>query len=162
MDKTLVIMAAGMGSRFGGLKQMEPVGPDNSIIIDYSIYDALKAGFNKVVFIIKKENEQIFKEVVGDKISKLVKVEYVFQEVSNLPKGYKVPEERIKPWGTGHAIYSCKGVVNEPFMVINADDFYGRDAFSVVGNWIENADFNTKPVNYAMPPGRCGSRGCRE
>ena len=125
MDKTLVIMAAGMGSRFGGLKQMEPIGPDNSIIIDYSIYDAIKAGFNKVVFIIKKENEQIFKEVVGDKISKLIKVEYVFQDVNNLPNGYKVPEERVKPWGTGHA-------------------------FNVISEWIENADFNTTPVNYAM------------
>ena len=150
MDKTLVIMAAGMGSRFGGLKQMEPVGPNNSIIIDYSIYDAVKAGFNKVVFIIKKENEQIFKEVVGDKVSKLVKVEYVFQDVNNLPEGYKVPEERVKPWGTGHAIYSCKGAVNEPFMVINADDFYGRDAFNVISQWIDKADFNAIPVNYAM------------
>ena len=150
MDKTLVIMAAGMGSRFGGLKQMEPVGPNNSIIIDYSIYDAVKAGFNKVVFIIKKENEQIFREVVGDKVAKLVKVEYVFQDVNNLPDGYKVPEERVKPWGTGHAIYSCKGVVNEPFMVINADDFYGRDAFSVISKWIDTADFNSTPVNYAM------------
>lgn len=150
MDKTLVIMAAGMGSRFGGLKQMEPVGPNNSIIIDYSIYDAIKSGFNKVVFIIKKENEQIFKEVVGDKISKLVKVEYVFQDVNNLPEGYKTPEDRVKPWGTGHAIYSCKGTVNEPFMVINADDFYGRDAFNVISNWIDSADFNAIPVNYAM------------
>ncbi|MBR2876501.1 MAG: nucleotidyltransferase [Clostridia bacterium] len=150
MDKTLVIMAAGMGSRFGGLKQMEPVGPNNSIIIDYSIYDAVKNGFNKVVFIIKKENEQIFKEVVGDKISKLVKVEYVFQDVNNLPDGYAAPEGRVKPWGTGHAIYSRKGVVNEPFMVINADDFYGRDAFSVISEWIESADFNAKPSNYAM------------
>ena len=134
MDKTLVIMAAGMGSRFGGLKQMEPVGPNNSIIIDYSIYDAIKAGFNKVVFIIKKENEQIFKEVVGDKISKLVKVEYVFQDVNNLPEGYKTPEDRVKPWGTGHAIYSCKGTVNEPFMVINADDFYGQTSFQKIHN----------------------------
>ena len=122
MNKTLVILAAGMGSRYGGLKQIDPVGPDNSIIIDYSIYDAVKNGFNKVVFIIKKENEQIFREVVGDKVSKLVKVEYVFQDVNNLPNGYKVPEERVKPWGTGHAIYSCKGTVNEPFMVINYPD----------------------------------------
>ncbi len=150
MDKALVIMAAGMGSRFGGLKQMEPVGPDGSIIIDYSIYDAIKAGFNKIVFIIKKENEQIFKEVVGDKIAKLVKVEYVFQEHKNLPDGFSVPEGRIKPFGTAHAIYCCKDVVKEPFMVINADDFYGRTAFSAVSEWIEQADFNAEPQNYAM------------
>ncbi len=150
MDKTLVIMAAGMGSRFGGLKQMEPVGPDGSIIIDYSIFDAVKTGFNKVVFIIKKENEQIFKEVVGNKISKTVKVEYVFQEHEKLPQGFSVPEGRIKPFGTGHAIYCCKGIVNEPFMVINADDFYGRTAFEAVSNWIEKADFSDEKQNYAM------------
>ena len=150
MNKTLVILAAGMGSRYGGLKQIDPVGPDNSIIIDYSIYDALKSGFNKVVFIIKKENEELFKEVIGDKVSKHVKVEYVFQSLDKLPEGFSVPEERIKPWGTAHAIYCCKGVVNEPFAVINSDDFYGRGAFETVANWIENTDFSGGKYKFAM------------
>ena len=125
MNKTLVILAAGMGSRYGGLKQIDPVGPDNSIIIDYSIFDAVKNGFNKVVFIIKKENEELFRQVIGDKVSKYVQVEYVFQSTDKLPEGFTCPEERVKPWGTAHAVYCCKGVVNEPFMVINSDDFYG-------------------------------------
>ncbi len=132
MDKTLVIMAAGMGSRYGGLKQVDPVGPGGSIIIDYSIYDAVKAGFNKVVFIIKKENEQIFREVVGDKVAKHVKVEYVFQSLDAIPDGFTVPEGRVKPWGTAHAILSCAGTVDGPFAVINADDFYGRGAFETI------------------------------
>lgn len=150
MEKTLVIMAAGMGSRYGGLKQIDPVGPDNSIIIDYSVFDAVKCGFKKVVFIIKKENEQIFKETIGDKVSKHIKVEYVFQDLNNIPKGFKVPEGRVKPWGTAHAILSCKGVVNEPFMVINADDFYGRSAFKVIADWIDKADFKNLPLKIAM------------
>lgn len=150
MDKTLVIMAAGMGSRYGGLKQIDPVGPNNSIIIDYSIYDAVKCGFNKVVFIIKKENEQLFKDVVGDKVSKHVKVEYVFQDLNNIPEGFSVPEGRVKPWGTAHAILSCKGVVNEPFIVINADDFYGRSAFKVISDWIESTDFSGDKMHCAM------------
>ena len=150
MNKTLVILAAGMGSRYGGLKQIDPVGPDNSIIIDYSIFDAVKAGFNKVVFIIKKENEQLFREVIGDKVSKHIDVEYVFQSLDKLPEGYSCPEGREKPWGTAHAIYCCKGVVNEPFMVINSDDFYGSGAFSVVSDWIEKTDFSSRPYNFAM------------
>ena len=129
MDKTLVILAAGMGSRYGGLKQIDPVGPNNSIIIDYSVYDAIKCGFNKVVFIIKKENEQLFREVIGDKVAKFVKVEYVYQSTDMLPSGFSVPADRVKPWGTAHAIYCCKGKVNEPFMVINSDAFYGIGAF---------------------------------
>ncbi len=151
MDKTLVILAAGMGSRYGGMKQIDPVGPDNSIIIEYSIYDAVvKAGFNKVVFIIKEENLEIFKEVVGDKISKFVKVEYVFQSLDNIPEGFTVPEGRIKPWGTAHAILCCKGTVKEPFIVINADDFYGRSAFTSVSEWIETKDFSERPYSCCM------------
>lgn len=150
MDKTLVILAAGMGSRYGGLKQIDPVGPNNSIIIDYSIYDAIKCGFNKVVFIIKKENEELFREVIGDKVSKHVKVEYVFQSTDKLPDGFTCPEDRIKPWGTAHAIYCCKGAVNEPFMVINSDDFYGRGAYENISSWMDKADFSGDKHKLAM------------
>lgn len=150
MDKTLVILAAGMGSRYGGLKQIDPVGPNNSIIIDYSIYDAIKAGFNKVVFIIKKENEELFKEVIGNKVSKHVKVEYVFQSLDKLPEGFSCPEERVKPWGTAHAVLCCKGVVNEPFVVINSDDFYGSGAYKNLGDWIEKTDFSGNKYKFAM------------
>ena len=126
MDKpVLVIMAAGMGSRYGGLKQIDPVDGEGHIIMDFSMYDARKAGFEKVVFIIKKENEADFKEAVGDRISKYMQVDYVFQEVDNIPEGYAVPEGRTKPWGTGHAILSCIQAVDGPFAVINADDYYG-------------------------------------
>lgn len=150
MNKTLVILAAGMGSRYGGLKQIDPVGPNNSIIIDYSVFDAIKCGFNKVVFIIKKENEQLFREVIGDKVSKHVQVEYVYQSTDMLPEGFACPEERIKPWGTAHAIYCCKGVVNEPFMVINSDDFYGRGAFENISGWMDKTDFSADTYKIAM------------
>ncbi len=129
---TLVIMAAGMGSRFGGLKQAEPVGKDGQAIVDYSVYDAVEAGFDKVVFIIKKAIEKDFKELVGKRIEKTVKVEYIFQETDKLPNGYSCPEERVKPWGTGHAILCCKDTVKEPFVVINADDYYGKSCFKSV------------------------------
>lgn len=142
---TLVIMAAGMGSRFGGLKQIEPVGPNGEFIIDYSIYDAIKAGFDKVVFIIKEENYEIFKSTVGKRIEGKINVEYVFQDIKNIPEGVKLPETRVKPLGTGHAILSCKGKVNEPFAIINADDFYGRDAFIKAANFLKE---DTK--EYAM------------
>lgn len=137
---TLVIMAAGMGSRYGGLKQIDPVGPNGEIIMDYSIYDAINAGFEKVVFIIKKENEQLFKECIGDRISKKIKTEYVFQSIDNVPNGFEIPKDRIKPWGTGHAVLCCKGIVNEPFAVINADDFYGKASFDLLAGFLKNCD----------------------
>ena len=128
-DLTLVIMAAGMGSRFGGLKQIEPVGPNGEFIIDYSIYDAVRAGFNKVVFIIKEENYEIFKETIGSRVEKQIKVEYVFQRQTDIPDGFVVPKTRVKPWGTSHAILSAKNSVKGDFVIINADDFYGSEAF---------------------------------
>ena len=127
---TLVIMAAGIGSRFGkGIKQLAPVGPSGEIIMEYSIHDALEAGFNKVVFIIRRDLEEEFRRVIGDKIGKLAEVEYVFQELDDLPEGFSKPEGRTKPWGTGQAVLCCKDVVKEPFAVINADDYYGKDPF---------------------------------
>ena len=134
MNKTLVIMAAGMGSRYGGLKQIESFGPNNELIIDYSIYDAKRTGFNKVVFIIKEENYELFKQKIGDRISNHIKVEYAFQKLTDIPEGYKIPEERIKPLGTAHAIYSARNYINEDFAVINADDFYGYEAFKLLQN----------------------------
>ena len=132
----LVVMAAGMGSRYGGLKQIDPVDKEGHIIMDFSIFDAVKAGFEKVVFIIKKENEQDFRAAIGDRLSEKIKVSYVFQELTNLPEGYVVPEGRVKPWGTGHAIMSCLGEIDGPFVVINADDFYGSHAFQVAYDYL--------------------------
>lgn len=143
---TLLIMAAGMGSRFGGLKQIEPAGPNNEFLIDYSIYDAIKAGFTKVVFIIKEENLDIFKETIGKRVEDKIKTEYVFQSNFDLPSGYTCPEERIKPWGTAHAILSAKNIINEPFTIINADDFYGSDAYLKASEFLKNNEEN----NYAI------------
>ncbi len=137
-DITLVVMAAGMGSRFGGLKQMEPVGKNNEVLLDFSVYDAVKAGFTKVVFVIKHAIEEDFKAMVGERIEKMVKVEYVFQETSVLPDGFVCPDARVKPWGTAHAILCCKDVVKEPFAVVNADDFYGRSAFQKIADFLKN------------------------
>ncbi len=128
----LVVMAAGMGSRYGGLKQIDPVGSHGEVIVDYSIYDALRAGFDKVVFVIKKEIEEDFYEVIGRRMEKLAKVDYAFQRLDDLPAGYTVPEGRTKPWGTAQAIYSIRGVVDAPFAVINADDYYGPHAFQLI------------------------------
>lgn len=139
MNISLVIMAAGIGSRFGGgIKQLTPVGPNGEIIIDYSIHDALEAGFNKIVFIIRKDLEKDFKGIIGNRIEKLCQVEYVFQELDMLPEGYSKPADRTKPWGTGQAILCCKNVVNEPFAVINADDYYGKEAFVKVYDYLKN------------------------
>lgn len=138
-DTTLVIMAAGIGSRFGGgIKQLAPIGPNGEIIMDYSIHDALKAGFNKIVFIIRKDLEKDFKEIIGSRIEKIAKVEYAFQEKENLPEGYQLPEQRVKPWGTGQAVLSIKGLVNEPFLVINADDYYGKEGFRKIHDYMVN------------------------
>ncbi len=137
MEKpVLVIMAAGRGSRYGGLKQIDPVDDEGHIIMDFSMFDARKAGFEKVVFIIKKENEKDFRESVGDRISKYMEVSYVFQDVNDIPDGYAVPEGRTKPWGTGHAILSCRDVVDSSFAVINADDYYGAEAFKLIYDYL--------------------------
>ena len=147
---TLVIMAAGMGSRFGGLKQIEPIDEYGNFIIDYSIYDAIKVGFTKVVFIIKKENYDIFRETVGARVEKYIDVEYAFQEVDALPNGYSAPDDRVKPWGTGHAILCAKDKVHENFAIINSDDFYGRDAYKVIFEFLKNNKDEGKPHKYAM------------
>lgn len=139
-DVTLVILAAGMGSRFGGLKQIEPMGPSDEFIIDYSVYDAIKAGFNKIVFIIKRENYELFKETIGKRVEPHIKVEYAFQELNNLPKGWDIPSGRMKPLGTAHAVLCAKNFVNEPFAMINSDDFYGRDAFIKAYEYLINTD----------------------
>ena len=132
----LVVMAAGMGSRYGGLKQIDPIDKDGDIIIDFSIYDAIQAGFEKIVFIIKKENEADFRAAIGDRMSKHIQVEFVFQDLHNLPEGFTVPEGRVKPWGTGHAIMSCIDVIDGPFAVINADDYYGKEAYVKVHDYL--------------------------
>lgn len=132
----LVVMAAGMGSRYGGLKQIDPVDEQGHIIMDFSIYDAVKAGFKKVVFIIKEENEKDFKAAIGDRLSKVIDVSYVYQKLENIPEGFTVPEGRIKPFGTGHAILSCINEVDAPFAVINADDYYGKEAYVKVHDYL--------------------------
>ncbi len=144
-DITLVIMAAGMGSRFGGLKQIEKMGPNGEFIIDYSIYDAIRAGFTKLVFIIKKENYEIFRETIGKRIEGKIEVDYIFQEIKD---DYKIPPERKKPLGTAQAILCCKDIIKNPFLVINADDFYGKDSFVKAANYLRNMDNST--TNYAM------------
>ena len=134
---TLVVMAAGNGSRFGGgIKQLEPVGPSGEIIMDYSVYDAIQAGFDKVVFIIRKDLEKDFREIIGNRMEKIVETAYAFQELDDLPAGFQRPEGRTKPWGTGQAILCCKDLVQEPFAVINADDYYGKEAFVKVHDYL--------------------------
>lgn len=143
ISTTLVVMAAGMGSRFGGLKQLEPIGKNGEVLLDYSVYDAMNAGFNKVAFVIKKEIEHDFRELVGKRIEKKIDVSYAFQELDKLPYGFSVPADRTKPWGTGHAVLCCKDIVDQPFAAINADDFYGPSAYKQINNYlsISNNDY---------------------
>ena len=145
-DLTLVILAAGMGSRFGGLKQVEPIGPNGEFIIDYSIYDAIQAGFTKVVFLIKDEIYDLFRETVGKRIEGKIPVAYAFQRVGDVPDGVEIPEERVKPWGTAHAVLACKNDITGNFVMINSDDFYGRDAFMKIAEYFNN----TNNDDYAM------------
>ena len=146
-EPTLVIMAAGMGSRFGGLKQMTPVDEEGHFIIDFSLYDAYQAGFRRVAFIIKREIEQTFRETIGARMEKWFHVDYVYQELDRLPEGFAVPEGRKKPWGTAHAVACCRGVVEGPFAVINSDDFYGRGAYEAIYRFLTE---NKAPHHYAM------------
>lgn len=147
---TLVVMAAGMGSRFGGLKQLEPIGRNGEVILDFSVYDAIKAGFDKVVFVIKHEIEEDFKRIVGDRISKKVKVEYAFQEINDLPEGFTAPQDRTKPWGTTQAILCCKDLVNEPFIVVNADDYYGKSAFKKMYDYLKQGTGDYAMVGFRL------------
>ncbi len=150
MKPTLVVMAAGMGSRFGGLKQMTPVGPGGEMLLDYSVYDARLAGFEKVVFVIKHEIEHDFKALVGDRIAAHFPVEYAYQSLDDLPGGYTVPDGREKPWGTGQAIWACRHVLHEPFAVVNADDFYGRGCFKLMHDFIVNDMHGGDKMSFAM------------
>ena len=135
-SSALIVMAAGMGSRFGGLKQMEPLGPHGEVILDYSVYDAMEAGFDKIVFVIKKAIEKDFRELVGKKFENKVDVAYTFQELDDLPKGFTLPEGRVKPWGTGHAVLTAKDVVKTPFAIVNADDYYGKKAYKLIHDYV--------------------------
>ena len=152
MEKpTLVILAAGMGSRYGGLKQIDPVDDKGHKIIDFSIYDAVRAGFGKVVFIIKREHEQDFRECIGNAVSKHIPVEYVFQELDDLPEGFTKPADRTKPWGTGQAVLAAKKVLDEPFIVINADDYYGKEVFRKIHTYmVEQMDVNAPVYDICM------------
>lgn len=168
MPKTLLVMAAGMGSRFGGLKQIEPMGPNGEFLIDYSVYDAKLAGFTKIVFIIKEENYDIFKETIGKRVEPYIETEYVFQDDSNLKEKYKDLQTRVKPLGTGHAILCAKDKVKTPFAIINADDFYGRDAYVVASKYLDKIDDNHYAavgykVGKTLSPNGAAKRGiCKE
>lgn len=149
-DITLLIMAAGMGSRYGGLKQLDSVGPNQETIIDYSVYDAIRAGFNKVVFVIREEFHNEFTSLITDKYLGKIKVEFAFQELENLPADFSCPEERKKPWGTGHAILSAKDLIQEPFVAINGDDFYGLESFKVVADYYQNGGSEFSMVAFQL------------
>ena len=150
-EPVLVIMAAGMGSRFGGLKQIEPVGSGGEIILDFSLYDAMMAGFKKAVFIIKRENEADFRALIDERAGKYMEIEYAYQDITDIPAGYEVPEGRVKPWGTGHAVMAARHAVDGPFVVINADDYYGPGAFQSIYEFLENAEDDADgKYHYAM------------
>lgn len=137
-DITLVIMAAGMGSRYGGLKQIDPIGANGEIILDYSVYDAIEAGFDKVIFVIKHEIEEDFNSIMQGKFEDRIKIELAYQDINNLPEGYTAPADRVKPWGTGHAVLACEGMIDGPFAVINADDYYGKETFKLIYNELKS------------------------
>jgi len=137
MGMTLVVLAAGIGSRYGGLKQIEAVGPNGAIVIEYSVYDAIRAGFDRVVCVIRRDIETDFRSIVASRFEKQIPVDYVFQDMADLPAGFSVPADRKKPWGTGHAVMACRDVVKTPFAVINADDFYGRKSYEVLGTFLK-------------------------
>ena len=150
-EPVLVIMAAGMGSRFGGLKQIEPVGSGGEIILDFSLYDAMMAGFKKAVFIIKRENEADFRALIDERAGKYMEIAYAYQDITDIPAGYEVPEGRVKPWGTGHAVMAARHAVDGPFVVINADDYYGPGAFQSIYEFLENAEDDADgKYHYAM------------
>jgi UTP-glucose-1-phosphate uridylyltransferase len=150
MAATLVVLAAGMGSRYGGLKQIDPVGPSGETVLDYAVFDALRAGFNRVVFVIRKDIEDAFRTSVGSKYAGKVNVDYVFQDQNDLPSGCLISNERIKPWGTGHAVWCARHTVREPFAVINADDFYGRDAFRKLGDFLNSPKIGSENACFAI------------
>lgn len=147
---TLLILAAGMGSRYGGLKQLDPITDNGEFIIDFSVYDAVVSGFDKIVFVIKEENLELFRETIGKRFEDKVKVEYAFQKLDDLPKGFSVPEGRVKPWGTAQAVWAARDTIKEPFAVINADDFYGRSAYASLAAHLSCVDVNAKTAQYCM------------
>lgn len=150
MKPTLLVLAAGMGSRYGGLKQLDPMGPNGEVVLDYSVFDAIRAGFGKVVFIIRRDFEQSFKEQVGSRFAGKIEVDYAFQSLDDLPEGFSVPEGRQKPWGTAHALRAARGIVNEPFGVVNADDFYGSDAFVQAAKFLTTVHDEPEKAHYGM------------
>jgi dTDP-glucose pyrophosphorylase len=150
MKPTLLVLAAGMGSRYGGLKQMDPMGPNGETVLDYSVYDAIRAGFTRVVFIIREDFADAFKQGVGGRFADRIQVDYAFQKLTDLPEGFTIPEGRVKPWGTAHAVRAARDLVNEPFAVINADDFYGRDAYARAADFLAGANLECEKAHYAM------------
>ena len=146
----LVVMAAGMGSRYGGMKQIDPVGPNGQVIVDYSLYDARRAGFESVIFVIKHEIEETFKKAIGDRVAKVMNVKYAFQQLDELPAGFSIPEGRVKPWGTCHAVLAAKDLIDGPFAVINADDYYGRSAFKKIYDELSSASEDYCMVGFRL------------
>lgn len=148
MKPTLLVLAAGMGSRYGGLKQLDPMGPNGEVILDYSVFDAIRAGFGKVVFIIRKDFEEAFRTQVGARFANLIEVDYVFQSLDDLPEGFSIPADRVKPWGTAHALRAARNVINEPFAVVNADDFYGADSFQKAADFLTKSTCDSDKVSH--------------